>query len=163
MPNSGATIGIGRDDRVRDLTHVFIMAVAPSQEQPISKGQGNPVLQRTDPAIRLPGSRRIILALPRARDQIARGLIEAGGSSLPHASKGCPVVVHDVDADGRTQARLVVRPADFGNHVMDRFASLVRDIRERGPHYRFKPEAGAVVPEYNCARPLGGLVPLAMW
>jgi hypothetical protein len=58
---------------------------------------------------------------------------------------------------------LVVSPADFDDHVMDGFASLTRDVRERFPHNWFQAEAGAVVPKYDRAGLFASIIAPTVW
>jgi len=54
-------------------------------------------------------------------------------------------MLHDVNADRRTQIGLVMIPADFGNHIMHRSFLFLRDVGERIPHHGFKPHAGSMI------------------
>jgi hypothetical protein len=72
------------------------------------------------------------------------------------------IIFDDVDADCRTQVRLIVSPADFDDHVMDGFVSLTSDVRERFPHNCFQAEAGAVVPKYERAGLFASVIALAV-
>ena len=66
-------------------------------------------------------------------------------TSIPRLVKCCPIMLHDVDADRRTQVRLIVIPVDFGDQIVDRFSVLLRDVGERVPHDAFQPDGGPMI------------------
>jgi hypothetical protein len=69
----------------------------------------------------------------------------------PPRLKHRPIMLHDIDADRRTQVRLVMIPVDFGDQVIDRFSALLRDVGERVPHDGFKSEAGSMIAKEDSA------------
>ena|SRR6266403_5837067 len=72
-------------------------------------------------------------------------------TSIPRLVKCCPIMLHDVDADRRTQVRLAMIPVDFGDQVIDRLSVLARDVGERVPHDGFKSDAGSMIANEDSA------------
>jgi hypothetical protein len=77
--------------------------------------------------------------------------LRRGLTSNPRLMKCCPIMLHDIDADCRTQVRLAMVPMDFGDQVIDRLSVLVRDFGERVPHNVFQSDAGSVIANEDSA------------